>query len=638
MTRMRKILKMLMVIILLVLILIFILVMLILETTRRNKYDEQIALGDKYLAERDYDQAELCFKRAINISDKIAEPYIKLANVYRETGDFEEAVSIVQSETNSGQGMTAQQKEILESYVNEIQAVAKADTKNTNTNKSSESGNKIVADVKANGGSEDIVDDEDYGDDGEADMGDEEPEPDNIEASTDSGEDNVGQGDDSDNENPDDNKDNDTQGNAGQEGSDKSDKRDLQMELRKIVQDTTGLSYIGDMGYGVTAVNSGEQTFCNSIGASGYLAADRRDYDADGTDEILVIALQGGEISAVKQDVFYMYMLKQDGESWRTEGSCAIGTESMAETERTDAVLRSNIFPARIQFFVNQAGGSVDIFMEMTSKAGIFNSKAPYSIQKYTYTGENFVCSDQGLWIEDLNNNGNLFADVLQSLNAWGLSAAGLGYGNEVMGQNSMVTPLVIIDKVSCISENTYSGWDWSVPYENMGRVVFTDNSNANIPDETVPGTIDLLDISLGISREDFCNIWQPILGGAQAVQSEATDGKEVYSLTKEVFYPDIPLKVEFVFENNELMCMQFSNILSSTESYGQRIDAGDDGFIDKCIRKFGGQPEVFSFEGGMYSWNGIGEQADLIRRPGIIEFSRWDNTQGENFALSLGQ
>lgn len=626
MTRMRKILKMLMVIILLILILIFILVMLILETTRRNKYDEQIALGDKYLAEQDYDQAELCFKRAINISDKIAEPYIKLANVYRETGDFDEAVAIVQSGTNSDQGMTDQQKEILESYASEIQAVAKADTKNTNTNKASKSGNKIVADVKANGGSEDIVDDEDYGNDGEPDMGDEEPEPDNIEASTDSGEDNVGQGDDSDNENPDDNKDNDTQRGTGQDDIDKGNKIRSQSDLRKIVQDTTGLSYIGDMGYGITAAGSGEQILCDSMGVRGYLAAHEMDYDGDGAEEILVISLQNEEIHSVKQDAFCMYMLKQNGGSWKIQDAYVIGGERIGDIDELSTVLKSDIFPSRVQFFAMETDEGLDIVMEMTAKAGIFSSKEPLGIQRYTYSDGGFTYGEIGFWVDNLSEVVNQ-TEIMQNLKTWGFSVDRLGYGNEVMGQTVSAIPLARIDRVSLMPEITFSGWDRISPLENIGRVVFTDYSEAKAVNNVAPETINLMDIPLGISAEDFYNTWEPRLEAMQAIQTQSGDDREEYLLMKEASYPDIPLNAGFIFRDSRLICVIITNADFGIESYEQRLAAGDGGLVDKCVRRFADQPDAQIFKGTLYHWNAASESAELVRDLESVRFCRWDNT-----------
>ena len=51
-------------------------------TIQKKKYDEQLSLGDKYLAKLDYENAEICFRKAISIQDKKAAPYLKLAAVY----------------------------------------------------------------------------------------------------------------------------------------------------------------------------------------------------------------------------------------------------------------------------------------------------------------------------------------------------------------------------------------------------------------------------------------------------------------------------------------------------------------------------------------------------------------------------
>ena len=65
------------------------------NTSTNKKYKEQLDLGDRYLQELDYENAELCYKEAIEIAPKQAKPYIQLATVYVETERYDEARDIL---------------------------------------------------------------------------------------------------------------------------------------------------------------------------------------------------------------------------------------------------------------------------------------------------------------------------------------------------------------------------------------------------------------------------------------------------------------------------------------------------------------------------------------------------------------
>ena len=55
--------------------------------SREKRYEKQISLGDKYLEELDYENARIAFENAIEISEKKAVGYVKLAVLYIKTGD-----------------------------------------------------------------------------------------------------------------------------------------------------------------------------------------------------------------------------------------------------------------------------------------------------------------------------------------------------------------------------------------------------------------------------------------------------------------------------------------------------------------------------------------------------------------------
>ena len=62
---------------------------------QKKRYEKQLSLGDKYLAELDYENAEICFEKAISIQEKKAAPYLKLAAVYLYQGRTQDAEDIL---------------------------------------------------------------------------------------------------------------------------------------------------------------------------------------------------------------------------------------------------------------------------------------------------------------------------------------------------------------------------------------------------------------------------------------------------------------------------------------------------------------------------------------------------------------
>ena len=63
---------------------------------KKQKYEKQLSLGEKYLAQLDYENAEICFRKAISIEEKEAAPYLQLAAVYFVQERPEEAKEILE--------------------------------------------------------------------------------------------------------------------------------------------------------------------------------------------------------------------------------------------------------------------------------------------------------------------------------------------------------------------------------------------------------------------------------------------------------------------------------------------------------------------------------------------------------------
>lgn len=78
-----------------------------------DKLHEQLDLGQKYLAEADYENALIAFEKAIEIDDKSVEAYLGAADAYIGLNDFENAAGVVSKamEVNTDE---AQNKAIIE--------------------------------------------------------------------------------------------------------------------------------------------------------------------------------------------------------------------------------------------------------------------------------------------------------------------------------------------------------------------------------------------------------------------------------------------------------------------------------------------------------------------------------------------
>lgn len=95
-------------------------ILLVGKGRKNSGYMEQLALGDKYLEELDYENAQLCFEKAIEIDEKRATAYVNLSAVYVLQNRYEEAIEVLdkaRKNVSSQEGMEkiqTQQDKVLQ--------------------------------------------------------------------------------------------------------------------------------------------------------------------------------------------------------------------------------------------------------------------------------------------------------------------------------------------------------------------------------------------------------------------------------------------------------------------------------------------------------------------------------------------
>ncbi len=107
---------------LVVIILAIIITILVLGSSDR-KYAKQLALGDKYFSEPDYDNAILAYKEAIQINPRKGDAYLGLANVYIELNNMQEAERVLT------EGYAASEDERLMTLLQRLKDQEKKDAK-----------------------------------------------------------------------------------------------------------------------------------------------------------------------------------------------------------------------------------------------------------------------------------------------------------------------------------------------------------------------------------------------------------------------------------------------------------------------------------------------------------------------------
>ena len=70
-------------------------IVFIIPGQREKKYQAQIAEGNRYLEELDYEKAEASYLSAIDVEPKKEEPYLRLAEIYNVQDEPEKAVEIL---------------------------------------------------------------------------------------------------------------------------------------------------------------------------------------------------------------------------------------------------------------------------------------------------------------------------------------------------------------------------------------------------------------------------------------------------------------------------------------------------------------------------------------------------------------
>ena len=72
---------------------------------KAKEYERYIEFGGKYVENLDYEQAKECYLQAINVAPKELEPYVRLAQIYIDEADIENAEKILEmAELNDSEG------------------------------------------------------------------------------------------------------------------------------------------------------------------------------------------------------------------------------------------------------------------------------------------------------------------------------------------------------------------------------------------------------------------------------------------------------------------------------------------------------------------------------------------------------
>lgn len=92
----------------------------ILPQQKEKNYKAQIAAGDRYLEDMDYEKAEDSYLAAIEIEPKEPEPYLKLADIYETQNEPEKVVDILERGAENTESPEIQEKYSLYTYVQNV--------------------------------------------------------------------------------------------------------------------------------------------------------------------------------------------------------------------------------------------------------------------------------------------------------------------------------------------------------------------------------------------------------------------------------------------------------------------------------------------------------------------------------------
>lgn len=312
------------------------------EVHNAREYQKQISLGNKYLEELDYENAELCYRKAIKIDERKVEPYLKIANASAEQGNYNKANEILLQGKESIPKSSDKKQEILNQQ-EEIISVVGNDQDNSNDDDSS--------------GETDHDDDGDIGDDDAKNSG---------------------------------------SGNGGEQ-----DTQIIVSEAHKMAEEVTGYTYLGGKEYDLSYINNIHNTDVQMgvpqtewVNEKGYISAKKYDFDKDGKDEILVIVLDIKEDT--KTQIFVLHMLEQQSDkTWKD----AAVMELVYDTEKTYISSLTDISDMqRIDFFIKEKEEEIPyIYIESYAAASYFVNGESWGIMQILYQSERFRIGEGGL-------------------------------------------------------------------------------------------------------------------------------------------------------------------------------------------------------------------------------------------------
>ena len=92
---------------------------------QERKYTKQMELGDRYLAEMKYEDAQICFRKAIEINPKQAQPYIQLSTALVETQQYDEAEEVLTEALEVIPAKETKKVEAIRRKLSEVQELIK---------------------------------------------------------------------------------------------------------------------------------------------------------------------------------------------------------------------------------------------------------------------------------------------------------------------------------------------------------------------------------------------------------------------------------------------------------------------------------------------------------------------------------
>ena len=95
------------------------LLVILLLVSRADRYQERLSMGDKYLAEMNYEDAKICYRNAIRIDEKKAEGYVGLSEVYASQNQYDVAWDIL--ELGQERVSTPKRREIIRTQMTVVE-------------------------------------------------------------------------------------------------------------------------------------------------------------------------------------------------------------------------------------------------------------------------------------------------------------------------------------------------------------------------------------------------------------------------------------------------------------------------------------------------------------------------------------